>query len=103
MTWWEISINDIKGFDNTIIIHTDSYLLDDQPALPANTTTVVQGHPCCAPECITDKVLDRHVCKGETLWADFLQLFLQNYWFIGVKGDRKAGKKVMNVHTVTIF
>lgn len=53
----------------TIAVHTDYYLLDDQLALPANTTTIVQGYPCGAPERIADKVLDRHVCRGNTLWA----------------------------------
>lgn len=39
---------------------------ENQPALPANTATIMQGNPCGAPECITDKVLDCHVCKEET-------------------------------------
>lgn len=44
-------------------------LLNDQPPLPANTTAIMQGYPCGAPECITDKVLDGHVCKGKWLRA----------------------------------
>lgn len=45
------------------------YLRVDQPALPANTTTVVQGDPRGTPECIPDDVLDRHVWKRKTCWG----------------------------------
>lgn len=87
---------------NKVFIKSMSYnnashrFLDDEPGLPANATTVVQGYPRGSPECITNKVLDRHVCKEETLWAVilcFLKLFLQCYLFVWMNKRREKLSK----------
>ena len=47
-------------------------------ALPANSSSVVQGNPGCSSECIAYKVLDSHVWQGTEMERVMVPMFDQS-------------------------